>query len=108
MAPFLQPYWLHQYFVFMLQVIDVLIGTDDHGKRAPKYLIHFNGWNRRYHELLFLLSFLLNPVILIVVFTVKSCSFTIDYPVKAVGHSYQTFSSVWILFLLFANVCVYG
>uniref|UniRef100_H3DAN1 MSL complex subunit 3 n=1 Tax=Tetraodon nigroviridis TaxID=99883 RepID=H3DAN1_TETNG len=28
------------------KVIDVLIGTDDHGRRAPKYLIHFNGWNR--------------------------------------------------------------
>uniref|UniRef100_A0A8D0AUZ0 MSL complex subunit 3 n=1 Tax=Sander lucioperca TaxID=283035 RepID=A0A8D0AUZ0_SANLU len=28
------------------KVIDVLIGTDDHGRRIPKYLIHFNGWNR--------------------------------------------------------------
>uniref|UniRef100_A0A674NBT9 MSL complex subunit 3 n=1 Tax=Takifugu rubripes TaxID=31033 RepID=A0A674NBT9_TAKRU len=28
------------------KVIDVLIGTDEHGRRAPKYLIHFNGWNR--------------------------------------------------------------
>ncbi|TWW64141.1 Male-specific lethal 3 -like protein [Takifugu flavidus] len=28
------------------EVIDVLIGTDEHGRRAPKYLIHFNGWNR--------------------------------------------------------------
>lgn len=55
-APVLQPYRLHQHFVFPLQVIDVLIGTDDHGRRAPKYLIHFNGWNRRYHELLFLPS----------------------------------------------------
>uniref|UniRef100_A0A8D3ED82 FERM and PDZ domain containing 4 n=1 Tax=Scophthalmus maximus TaxID=52904 RepID=A0A8D3ED82_SCOMX len=28
------------------KVIDVLIGTDDHGRLIPKYLIHFNGWNR--------------------------------------------------------------
>uniref|UniRef100_A0A3Q1I1L4 MSL complex subunit 3 n=1 Tax=Acanthochromis polyacanthus TaxID=80966 RepID=A0A3Q1I1L4_9TELE len=28
------------------KVLDVLIGTDEHGKRIPKYLIHFNGWNR--------------------------------------------------------------
>lgn len=28
------------------KVIDVLIGSDDHGRRVPKYLIHFNGWNR--------------------------------------------------------------
>ncbi|XP_053713955.1 male-specific lethal 3 homolog isoform X1 [Synchiropus splendidus] len=28
------------------KVIDVLIGSDDHGRRIPKYLIHFNGWNR--------------------------------------------------------------
>uniref|UniRef100_A0A665U7A5 MSL complex subunit 3 n=1 Tax=Echeneis naucrates TaxID=173247 RepID=A0A665U7A5_ECHNA len=28
------------------KVIDVLIGTDEHGRRIPKYLIHFNGWNR--------------------------------------------------------------
>ncbi|TKS66303.1 Male-specific lethal 3 -like protein [Collichthys lucidus] len=32
--------------VFTLQVLDVLIGTDEHGRRIPKYLIHFNGWNR--------------------------------------------------------------
>lgn len=107
MAPVLQPSWLHQYFVFTLQVIDVIIGTDDHGRRAPKYLIHFNGWNRRY-ELLFLLSFLLNPVILIVVFTLKSYPFTID-PVKAVGHSYQDLQGLCgFYFLLFANVCVFG
>uniref|UniRef100_A0A3B4XIV3 MSL complex subunit 3 n=1 Tax=Seriola lalandi dorsalis TaxID=1841481 RepID=A0A3B4XIV3_SERLL len=29
------------------KVLDVLIGTDEHGRRIPKYLIHFNGWNRR-------------------------------------------------------------
>uniref|UniRef100_A0A3Q3BVF0 MSL complex subunit 3 n=1 Tax=Haplochromis burtoni TaxID=8153 RepID=A0A3Q3BVF0_HAPBU len=28
------------------KVLDVLIGTDEHGRRIPKYLIHFNGWNR--------------------------------------------------------------
>lgn len=28
------------------KVLDVLTGTDDHGRRVPKYLIHFNGWNR--------------------------------------------------------------
>uniref|UniRef100_A0A668ADG8 MSL complex subunit 3 n=1 Tax=Myripristis murdjan TaxID=586833 RepID=A0A668ADG8_9TELE len=28
------------------KVIDVLISTDEHGRRVPKYLIHFNGWNR--------------------------------------------------------------
>ncbi|XP_068575498.1 MSL complex subunit 3B-like isoform X2 [Cebidichthys violaceus] len=29
------------------KVLDILIGTDEHGRRIPKYLIHFNGWNRR-------------------------------------------------------------
>ncbi|XP_072288344.1 MSL complex subunit 3-like isoform X1 [Eucyclogobius newberryi] len=28
------------------KVLDVLSGTDEHGRRVPKYLIHFNGWNR--------------------------------------------------------------
>ncbi|XP_068575497.1 MSL complex subunit 3-like isoform X1 [Cebidichthys violaceus] len=28
------------------KVLDILIGTDEHGRRIPKYLIHFNGWNR--------------------------------------------------------------
>ncbi|KAK7926189.1 hypothetical protein WMY93_008499 [Mugilogobius chulae] len=28
------------------KVLDVLTGTDEHGRRIPKYLIHFNGWNR--------------------------------------------------------------
>uniref|UniRef100_A0A3P9L960 MSL complex subunit 3 n=1 Tax=Oryzias latipes TaxID=8090 RepID=A0A3P9L960_ORYLA len=28
------------------EVLDVLIGTDEHGRRVPKYLIHFNGWSR--------------------------------------------------------------
>uniref|UniRef100_A0A8C6S4V1 MSL complex subunit 3 n=1 Tax=Neogobius melanostomus TaxID=47308 RepID=A0A8C6S4V1_9GOBI len=28
------------------KVLDALIGSDDHGRRVPKYLIHFNGWNR--------------------------------------------------------------
>ncbi|XP_056157361.1 male-specific lethal 3 homolog [Lampris incognitus] len=28
------------------KVIDVLLSTDEHGRRVPKYLIHFNGWNR--------------------------------------------------------------
>uniref|UniRef100_A0A3Q3J7N2 Chromo domain-containing protein n=1 Tax=Monopterus albus TaxID=43700 RepID=A0A3Q3J7N2_MONAL len=28
------------------KVIDILINTDEHGRRIPKYLIHFNGWNR--------------------------------------------------------------
>ncbi|KAM9766466.1 MSL complex subunit 3-like isoform 2-T2 [Menidia menidia] len=28
------------------KVLDVLIGTDEHGRRIPKYLIHFNGWSR--------------------------------------------------------------
>ncbi|KAJ0062555.1 hypothetical protein NL108_016708 [Boleophthalmus pectinirostris] len=28
------------------KVLDVLTGTDEHGRRVPKYLIHFNGWNR--------------------------------------------------------------
>ncbi|XP_078147284.1 MSL complex subunit 3-like isoform X1 [Centroberyx gerrardi] len=28
------------------KVIDVVISTDEHGRRVPKYLIHFNGWNR--------------------------------------------------------------
>lgn len=41
---------LKPHCVFTLQVIDVLIGTDEHGRRVPKYLIHFNGWNRRYHN----------------------------------------------------------
>ncbi|XP_076008608.1 MSL complex subunit 3-like isoform X2 [Genypterus blacodes] len=27
------------------KVIDVVISTDEHGRRIPKYLIHFNGWN---------------------------------------------------------------
>lgn len=42
---------LKHHFVFTLQVIDVLIGTDEHGRKIPKYLIHFNGWNRRYYYL---------------------------------------------------------
>ncbi|XP_075907393.1 MSL complex subunit 3B-like isoform X3 [Nelusetta ayraudi] len=29
------------------KVIDVFLGKDEHGRRIPKYLIHFNGWNRR-------------------------------------------------------------
>ncbi|KAK1802896.1 hypothetical protein P4O66_021431 [Electrophorus voltai] len=28
------------------KVVDIVIGKDDKGKRVPKYLIHFNGWNR--------------------------------------------------------------
>uniref|UniRef100_A0AAV2LEE3 Chromo domain-containing protein n=2 Tax=Knipowitschia caucasica TaxID=637954 RepID=A0AAV2LEE3_KNICA len=28
------------------KVLDVLIGSEEHGRRVPKYLIHFNGWNR--------------------------------------------------------------
>ncbi|KAL7852660.1 hypothetical protein SRHO_G00184450 [Serrasalmus rhombeus] len=28
------------------KVVDILIGKDEKGKRVPKYLIHFNGWNR--------------------------------------------------------------
>uniref|UniRef100_A0A672IT77 MSL complex subunit 3 n=1 Tax=Salarias fasciatus TaxID=181472 RepID=A0A672IT77_SALFA len=28
------------------KVLDVLLATDEHGNRIPKYLIHFNGWNR--------------------------------------------------------------
>lgn len=32
------------------QIIDVFIGKDEHGRRIPKYLIHFNGWNRRYRH----------------------------------------------------------
>uniref|UniRef100_A0A3B3VS44 MSL complex subunit 3 n=1 Tax=Poecilia latipinna TaxID=48699 RepID=A0A3B3VS44_9TELE len=28
------------------KVLDVLIGTDEHGRRVPKYLIHFSGWSR--------------------------------------------------------------
>ncbi|XP_061745948.1 male-specific lethal 3 homolog isoform X1 [Nerophis ophidion] len=28
------------------KVLDVLIGKDEHGRRIPKYLIHFNGWSR--------------------------------------------------------------
>uniref|UniRef100_A0A3P8VTF5 FERM and PDZ domain containing 4 n=1 Tax=Cynoglossus semilaevis TaxID=244447 RepID=A0A3P8VTF5_CYNSE len=28
------------------KVLDLIVGTDEHGRRIPKYLIHFNGWNR--------------------------------------------------------------
>ncbi|XP_061654115.1 male-specific lethal 3 homolog isoform X1 [Phyllopteryx taeniolatus] len=28
------------------QVLDILIGKGEHGRRIPKYLIHFNGWSR--------------------------------------------------------------
>ncbi|XP_036413330.1 male-specific lethal 3 homolog isoform X2 [Colossoma macropomum] len=28
------------------KVVDILVGKDEKGKRVPKYLIHFNGWNR--------------------------------------------------------------
>ncbi|KAK0154176.1 Male-specific lethal 3 [Merluccius polli] len=28
------------------KVLDVVLGSDQHGRRVPKYLIHFNGWNR--------------------------------------------------------------
>ncbi|KAM3857019.1 MSL complex subunit 3-like [Diretmus argenteus] len=33
------------------KVVDVVIGTDEHGRRVPKYLIHFNGWNRSWDRL---------------------------------------------------------
>lgn len=32
---------------FALQVVDIATVKDVKGKRVPKYLIHFNGWNRR-------------------------------------------------------------
>ncbi len=32
---------------FALQVVDIATVKDEKGKRVPKYLIHFNGWNRR-------------------------------------------------------------
>lgn len=50
-------------------------------------------------------SFLLNPVILIVVFTVKSYSFTIDYPVKTLGYSYQDLQ-VCVDFIFIIRKCV--
>ncbi|KAF7689605.1 male-specific lethal 3 homolog [Silurus meridionalis] len=28
------------------KVVDIVVGKDEKGKRIPKYLIHFNGWNR--------------------------------------------------------------
>ncbi|XP_057686140.1 male-specific lethal 3 homolog [Corythoichthys intestinalis] len=28
------------------KVLDLIIGKDEHGRRIPKYLIHFNGWSR--------------------------------------------------------------
>uniref|UniRef100_A0A3Q3DZL0 MSL complex subunit 3 n=1 Tax=Hippocampus comes TaxID=109280 RepID=A0A3Q3DZL0_HIPCM len=28
------------------KVLDIVIGKDEHGRRIPKYLIHFNGWSR--------------------------------------------------------------
>ncbi|XP_077368549.1 MSL complex subunit 3-like isoform X2 [Festucalex cinctus] len=28
------------------KVLDLVIGKDEHGRRIPKYLIHFNGWSR--------------------------------------------------------------
>lgn len=52
-------------------------------------------------------SFLLNPIILIVVFTVKSYSFTIDYPVKAVGHSYKDLQVFVDFFFYCSSMCVF-
>lgn len=60
-----------QHCVFTLQVIDILIGTDEHARRIPKYLIHFNGWNRRYHYLT-IINRLLSCIILIVFIIAKS------------------------------------
>ncbi|XP_062865492.1 male-specific lethal 3 homolog isoform X2 [Trichomycterus rosablanca] len=28
------------------KVVDIVVGKDEKGRRIPKYLIHFNGWNR--------------------------------------------------------------
>lgn len=32
--------------LYEAKVLDVLLAADEHGHRIPKYLIHFNGWNR--------------------------------------------------------------
>lgn len=29
------------------QIVDVIVGKDEKGRKIPEYLIHFNGWNRR-------------------------------------------------------------
>ena len=34
--------------VFFFQVVDIVLRKDDRGNRVPQYLIHFNGWNRRW------------------------------------------------------------
>ncbi|KFU86032.1 Male-specific lethal 3, partial [Chaetura pelagica] len=28
------------------QIVDIVVGKDDKGRKIPEYLIHFNGWNR--------------------------------------------------------------
>lgn len=34
------------------QIVDVIVGKDEKGRKIPEYLIHFNGWNRRWVNLL--------------------------------------------------------
>ncbi|PNI38678.1 MSL3 isoform 13, partial [Pan troglodytes] len=29
-----------------IQIVDVIVGKDEKGRKIPEYLIHFNGWNR--------------------------------------------------------------
>lgn len=32
---------------YLFQIVDIVVGKDDKGRKIPEYLIHFNGWNRR-------------------------------------------------------------
>ena len=32
--------------IFWFQIVDVIVGKDEKGRKIPEYLIHFNGWNR--------------------------------------------------------------
>lgn len=36
----------------MPKIVDVFVGKDEKGRKIPEYLIHFNGWNRRWVYLL--------------------------------------------------------
>ena len=38
--------------IFWFQIVDVIVGKDEKGRKIPEYLIHFNGWNRRWVYLL--------------------------------------------------------
>jgi len=45
-AHFLSSFLIHA-IQYLFQVVDIVVGKDEKGRKIPEYLIHFNGWNRR-------------------------------------------------------------